>query len=251
MTGTLHIVGLGPGGPEHRTPAATAAIAGADAVVGYGPYVDLCTDALGAGQDVVRGAMGEEAERADQALALAADGACVALVSSGDAGVHGMAARTLARAAALPEPERPAVEVVPGVTAATAAAALVGAPLSDDFAVISLSDHNMDWEQVRDRLLRVAGAGLALALYNPRARGRTEQFDEALALLCTARGGRTPVCLVHDAGRPGQAVERTTLGVLDPERVTMRTLVLVAGEGAREEGPWLVAHRGGARELAR
>jgi precorrin-3B C17-methyltransferase len=243
MTGTLWIVGLGPGGPEHRTPAAADAVSGADVVVGYGRYVDQCADLI-EGQDVVRGEMGEEERRADEALELARGGLRVALVSSGDAGVHGMAARTLARAAALREDARPRVEVVPGVTAALAAAALAGAPLSDDFAVLSLSDHKLPWEQVELRLSAVCSAGLALALYNPRSARRAEQFERALAVLREHRPAETPVCLVHDAGRPGQAVERTTLAGLDPERVDMRTLVLVAGEGCRELGPWLVAERG-------
>ncbi|MGI8846331.1 MAG: SAM-dependent methyltransferase [Thermoleophilaceae bacterium] len=244
MTGTLWIVGLGPGAPEHRTGAAATAVKGADAVVGYGPYVDQCADLLAPRQRVVRGTMGEEGRRADEALQLAAAGDRVALVSSGDAGVHGMAARTLARAAALPEHERPHVEVIPGVTAALAAAALVGAPLSDDFAVLSLSDHHLAWEQVQRRLTAVAQAGLALALYNPCSTRRTEQFDRALEVLGRWREPGTPVRLVHDAGRPAELVEQTTLGGLDPARVTMRTLVLVAGEGANEAGGWLVAERG-------
>lgn len=248
MTGKLSIVGLGPGAPEHRTLAAAAAVSGAEAVVGFGPYVDQCSDLLGAHQRVVRGTMGQESERADEALSLAAAGASVALVSSGDAGVHGMAARTLARAAALPEAGRPEVEVVPGVTAALAAGALVGAPLSDDFAVISLSDHHLPWRLVERRLAAVAAAGLALALYNPRSSRRAGQFDRALELLSEHRPPATPLCLIYDAGRPGQGVERTTLGDLDPERVTMRTLVLVAGDGAREAGGWLVAERGAAVE---
>src|SRR5690242_15986336 len=122
MTGRLHIVGLGPGGSEHRTAAAAAAVRDAEVVIGYGPYVDQCADLLH-GQAVVRGAMGEELERAREAVERARD-ARVALVSSGDAGVHGMAARTLALAAGVD------VTVVPGVTAALATAARVGAPLA-------------------------------------------------------------------------------------------------------------------------
>jgi precorrin-3B C17-methyltransferase len=246
MTGALCIVGLGPGGPAHRTAAASAAVREADVVVGYGPYVDQCADLLGPGQEVVRGAMGEETRRADEALDLACAGRRVALVSSGDAGVHGMAARTLARAAALPEARRPRVEVVPGVTAALAGAALVGAPLADDFAVLSLSDLQVPWERVERRLAALAEAGLALALYNPRSARRTDQFDRALEILGAHRAADTPVCLVHDAARPGEAVERTTLAELEPARVAMRTLVLVAGEDARQAGPWLVAERGAA-----
>ncbi len=243
MTGTLHIVGLGPGAPEHRTGAAAAAVAGAEVVVGYGPYVDACADLLGPGARAVRGTMGEEGARADEALALAAAGARVALVSSGDAGVYGMAARTLARAAELGPDERPAVEVVPGLTAALAAGALLGAPLADDFAVLSLSDLHRPWEEIERRLGAVAAAGLALALYNPRSRERAWQLGRVLEVLREHRDDATAVALVDDATRPGQRLERTTLDAVDPERVTMRTLVLVAGDGARDAGPWLVAER--------
>jgi precorrin-3B C17-methyltransferase len=250
MTGTLAIVGLGPGAPEHRTAAATAAVAAAEVVVGYGPYVDACADLIGPGQRVVRGAMGEEAARADEALALAAAGARVALVSSGDAGVYGMAARTLARAAAVDAAQRPAVEVVPGVTAALAAGALLGAPLADDFAALSLSDLHVPWATVERRLALVAEAGLALALYNPRSRSRTWQFERALEVLREHRTDETPVGLVTDAAGPGEAVRRTTLGAVDPDAVDMRTVVLVAGEGARLAGPWLVADRGSVASAA-
>jgi precorrin-3B C17-methyltransferase len=242
--GTLHIVGLGPGGPEHRTPAAARAVAQADAVVGYGAYVDAVADLLHDGQRVIRGVMGQEERRADEALVLAAEGARVALVSSGDAGVHGMAARTLARAAELDPAERPEIVALPGVSAAQAAAAAAGAPLTDDFAVLSLSDMSMSWERVERRLVALAGSGLALALYNPRSSRRTAGFDRALAILRAARPERTPVVVAHDVTRPGEAIERTTLGALDPERVTMRTVVLVAGDTAVPAGPWLVALRG-------
>jgi precorrin-3B C17-methyltransferase len=240
MTGTLHIVGVGPGAAEHRTFAAARAVAEAEVVVGYGPYVDLVADLVEG--EVVRGVMGEEERRADEALALAAAGRRVALVSSGDAGVHGMAARTLARAAVLGVD----VTIVPGVTAAQAAAAAVGAPLTDDFAVLSLSDISTSWERVEARLHALAPSGLALALYNPRSKRRTAPFDRALAILRAARPADTPVVLAHDVTRPGEAIERTTLGALDPERVTMVTLVVVAGDTAAEAGPWLVALRGGA-----
>jgi precorrin-3B C17-methyltransferase len=243
MSGRLDIVGLGPGGAEHRTAAAAAAVMGAQVVIGYGPYVEQCADLL-RGQEVVRGAIGEEAQRADEALARAAAGARVALVSSGDAGVHGMAARTLARAAALPEDERPAIEVVPGVTAALAAGALLGAPLADDFAALSLSDLHVAWEVVERRLTAVAAAGLALALYNPRSRTRTWQLERVLEVLREHREGETPVAVVTDAARPGEHVARTTLATLDPETVTMRSLIVVAGDSGRVAGPWLVAERG-------
>jgi precorrin-3B C17-methyltransferase / cobalt-factor III methyltransferase len=244
MTGRLDIVGLGPGGAEHRTPAATAAVTDAEVVIGYGPYIEQCADLLHDAQEVVRGAMGEEGARADEALARAAAGARVALVSSGDAGVHGMAARTLARAAALPEDERPAVAVVPGVTAALAAGALLGAPLGDDFAALSLSDLHVAWEVVERRLTAVAAAGLALALYNPRSRTRTWQLERVLDVLREHRDHDTAVAVVTDAARPGEHVARATLATLDPQMVTMRSLLVVAGDSGRVAGPWLVAERG-------
>jgi precorrin-3B C17-methyltransferase len=243
MTGRLDIVGLGPGGPEHRTAAATAAVRGAEVVIGYGPYVEQCADLLDV-QVVVRGAMGEEAARAEEALRRAAAGARVALVSSGDAGVHGMAARTLARAAELTDDERPAIEVIPGVTAALAAGALLGAPLGDDFAALSLSDLHLSWEVVERRLTAVAAAGLALALYNPRSRTRTWQLERVLDVLREHRDARTPVGVVTDAARPGQRVERATLTTLDTDAVTMRSLLVVAGDSGRVTGEWLLAERG-------
>jgi len=244
MSGALWIVGLGPGGSEHRTAAAGEAVARAGVVIGYGPYVDQCADLLGAGHEVVRGRMGEEAARADEALARAAAGARVALVSSGDAGVYGMAARTLARAAALPGDARPDVHVVPGVTAALAAGALLGAPLADDWASLSLSDLHVAWERVEARLAACAAAGLALALYNPRSRTRSWQLERVLEVLREHRPGGTPVGLVTDAARDGQRVERTTLAALDPDRVTMRTVLIVAGDSGAVHGDWLVASRG-------
>jgi precorrin-3B C17-methyltransferase len=238
MTGSLDIIGLGPGGPEHRTPQAAEAIREAQVVIGYGPYVDQAGDLLGPAHEVVRGRIGEETARAEEALARAAAGARVALVSSGDAGVYGMAARTLARAAELDIE----VRVIPGLTAALAAAALLGAPLADDFAVLSLSDRQVPWERVARRLEAVAAAGLALCLYNPRSGERP--LDRALEAIRKYRPGDTPVALVTDAARPGERVHRTILSEVDPDAVGMRTVIVVGGESATAAGPWLVAARG-------
>jgi precorrin-3B C17-methyltransferase len=240
--GVLNIVGLGPGAAEHRTQAAVDAVRSADVVVGYGAYVDQCADLLTAAHEVVRGAMGQEEARADEALARATAGARVALVSSGDPGVYGMAGRTLARAAALASP--PVVRVIPGVTAALAAGALLGAPLGDDWASLSLSDIHTPWATIERRLTAVADAGIALALYNPRSRTRTWQLERVLEVLRERRSPSTPVALVSDATRPAQSVVATSLGAVDPEAVSMRTVVLVAGESAEWAEPWLVARRG-------
>jgi precorrin-3B C17-methyltransferase len=233
---TLAIVGLGPGAPEHRTEAASRAVREADVVVGYGPYVDQCADLLDV-QDVVRGRMGEEVERASEALARARH-ARVTLVSSGDAGVHGMAARTLALAAGMDV----RVEVIPGVTAALAAAARLGAPLADDWATLSLSDLQVPWATVERRLSGVAAAGLALALYNPAS--RTRSFARAQEILLVHRAPDTPVAVATDVARAGESIATSTLATLDVTAVTMRSLVLVAGESGAWAGPWLVGTRG-------
>jgi precorrin-3B C17-methyltransferase len=206
-------------------------------VAGYGPYVDQCADLLD-GQEVLRGRMGEEEARALEAVERAAAGARVALVSSGDAGVHGMAARTLAAATGVD------VEVIPGVTAALAVAARVGAPLADDWATLSLSDLNVPWDVVARRLSALAASGIALALYNPRS--RTRPLERALDVLAAHRLPETPVIVATDVFRPDESVTATTLGELDPEAVTMRSLLLVAGDTAHWTGGWLVATRGAA-----
>jgi precorrin-3B C17-methyltransferase len=237
MSGSLSIVGLGPGGPEHRTAAAAEAVRAADVVVGYGPYLDQCADLLD-GQEIVRGRMGEELARAAEAVSRARAGAQVALVSSGDAGVHGMASRTLDLAAGVP------VTVIPGVTAALAVAARVGAPLADDWATLSLSDLHVPWETVERRLTALAASGVALALYNPRSTSRVAPFDRALTVLRSLKPADTVAVIATDVTRPGETIVRTTLAALDPERVTMRSLVLIAGETGGWADDWLVARRG-------
>jgi len=241
--GLLSVVGIGPGGRAHRTHAADEALGAANVVIGYGPYLDQCADALAAGQRVVRGEMGDEAGRAARAVDEARAGARVALVSSGDAGVYGMATLALEAAAALPEGDRPRIEVVPGVTAALAAAALLGSPLGHDFACLTLSDVRTPWADVERRLHALAAADVALALYNPRSRGRPWQLGRARDILAGHRPGGTPVGVVTDAGRAGQRVTLTTLAELDPALAGMTSLVLVGASTSRMAGPWLVAAR--------
>jgi precorrin-3B C17-methyltransferase len=243
VTGTLTVVGLGPGSPAHRTRAAEDAIRDADVIIGYGPYLAACVDLTGPHQTLLPGTIGAEEQRAVDAVHAAVDGARVTLVSSGDAGIYGMAALALTTAAALPAQRRPAVRVVPGVTAATAAGALLGAPLARDFACVSLSDLLTSWEAVEARLRAVAAADLVLALYNPRSAGRPWQLGRARDVLAEHRPGDTPVGLVTDAGRDGERVELTTLAELDPSRAGMRTVVIVGSSQTTRIGDWLVTAR--------
>jgi precorrin-3B C17-methyltransferase len=240
VTGLLSVVGLGPGAPAHRTPAAQDAVRDAQAVFGYHGYLAACADLTGPHQSVVPSGIGAEQRRAQDAVRAAAGGARVALVSSGDAGIYGMASWALTTVTALPPARRPAVRVVPGLTAAIAASALLGAPLARDFACLSLSDLLAPWAAVEARLRAVAAADLVLALYNPRSRGRSWQLPRARDVLAEYRPGDTPVGLVTDAGRDSERVELTTLATLDPARTGMHTVVIVGATSTSRLGGWLV-----------
>ncbi|MEO7194716.1 MAG: precorrin-3B C(17)-methyltransferase [Pseudonocardiaceae bacterium] len=243
MTGLLSIVGLGPGGPAHRTRAAEDAVRDAQVVLGYHAYLAACADLTGPHQNVLPSDIGTERQRAEDAVSAAAGGARVALVSAGDAGIYGMASLALTAAVAMEPARRPPVRVVPGITAAIAAGALLGAPLARDFACLTLSDLLAPWEAVETRLRAVAAADLVLALYNPRSRGRSWQLGRAREVLAEYRPGDTPVGLVTDAGRDGERVELTTLATLDPSRAEMRTVVIVGAATTSQLGPWLVTAR--------
>jgi len=239
--GRLRVVGLGPGATALRTPAAETAVRHAQVVIGYTPYVDACADLLQPHQDVVRSPIGEEAVRAKQALAEAAGGREVALVCSGDPGVYAMASITLELAADAPGVE---IEIVPGVTAAHAAAAAVGAPLGHDFATISLSDLLTPWEAIEARLRAAAAAEFALALYNPRSGRRTWQLDAARRILLAHRAPSTPVAVVTDATRADEHIQVTTLAELDPTEAGMTTCVLVGASSTRVVDGRVVTPRG-------
>ena len=224
MQGKLYVVGLGPGALDHLTPAAAAAIAAAEAVVGYRTYLELIPELL-VGKEVVSSGMMKEVERCREALRLAAAGRQVALVSSGDAGIYGMAGLAL-ELQPLAAPDI-AVEVVPGVSAVQAAAARLGAPLMHDFAVVSLSDLLTPWTLIRRRLEAAASADFVVALYNPKSRGRATQLGEAVAILLRHRGPATPVGIVRNACRHDETVTVTDLAGLAAAEVDMLSLVIV------------------------
>lgn len=238
--GRLSLVGLGPGAPAHRTAAAEAAVRSADVVVGYSAYLDLARDLLGPGQEVLERGIGDEVVRAKEAVAEAEAGRTVALVCSGDAGVYGMASLV----GELAEHLDADLEVVPGVTAATAAAALLGAPLGHDFVVVSLSDLLTPWDVVASRLDAAGRADLVTVLYNPRSAGRPDHLARARDILLRHRLPATPVGIVTDAFRPGQRVALSTLGDLDPTTVGMTTTVIVGSSATRVTGGRMVTPRG-------
>ena len=222
--GEVVVVGTGPAGRDWLTPQVAAVLSAADDLVGYGPY--LARVPPNPRQDRHASDNRVEADRAAHALDLAAAGRCVAVVSGGDPGVFAMAAAVLEVAAQEKYVDVP-VRVLPGVTASSAVAAAVGAPLGHDHAVISLSDRLKPWEVVAERLVAAARADLAIAIYNPRSTARPWQLAAARDLLLEHRAPDTPVVLGRDVGGAGERVTVTTLAGMDPEQVDMRTLVIV------------------------
>jgi cobalt-precorrin 5A hydrolase / precorrin-3B C17-methyltransferase len=232
--GRLAIIGIGPGDAAWRTAEAEAALAGASDVVGYGLYLDLLGPAIH-GKARHESGLGAEAARAAMALDLAASGRSVALVSSGDAGIYGLATLVFEL---IERNERPgwgrvAVSVVPGISALQAAAARLGAPLGHDFCAISLSDLLTPWPLIERRLRAAAEGDFVLALYNPRSARRQTQLAAARDLLLRHRASETPVALARNLGRAGETVRITTLGALDPDAADMLTLVLIGSSATR------------------
>ncbi|CCD97812.1 precorrin-3B C(17)-methyltransferase [Bradyrhizobium sp. STM 3809] len=233
MTGTLTIVGVGPGAPELITPAASAAIARATDLIGYGPYLDRVTT-LRAGQLRHASDNRVELDRARHALQLASDGRHVAVVSGGDPGVFAMAAAVFEAVEAGPPDWRDLdIRVEPGVTAMLAAAAEVGAPLGGDFCAISLSDNLKSWATIQRRLEAAAGADFVIALYNPISKARPHQLGEAFALLRRIKPPTTIVALVRAAGSGDVGAIITSLAEVDPAKADMRTLVLIGSTATR------------------
>lgn len=241
--GRLSIVGLGPGDPALLTPQARAAVEAADMVLGYAAYVAQVRAWRPVG-DYRASPIGDEQARAREALALAAEGLRVALVSSGDAGVYGMASIALEEWARWPSATAPRIEVVPGLTALLAAAALLGAPLATDFAAVSLSDLLVPWPAIARRLEAVAAADFVVALYNPASGGRRWQLPEACTILRRHRPDATPVGVVRNAYRPDQRVAIVPLAELLVQPVDMLTIIVVGSSQTRRVGDLLLTPRG-------
>jgi len=229
--GSLAIVGLGPGRREYMTPRALKAVAHADYVLGHSTYLEPLEPLL-KGKTVISSSMGKEVDRAEQAIDLAKNHA-VAIVSGGDAGVYGMASIVLEvlehRGVVIP------VEVIPGVTAATAAASRVGSPLSGDFAVISLSDLLTPLDVIETRLDAVFALGIPVVLYNPKSRGRPHNFALAVEHARKHLGQTTPIAIVKNALREDEETVITTLGEIEEHEpaVDMHTTVIIGGTESR------------------
>jgi precorrin-3B C17-methyltransferase len=232
MSGTLTVVGLGPGDPRYLTPEATAALADAQALYGYGPYLNRV--AMRAGQSRHPSDNREECARAAGALRHAAQGARIAIVSGGDPGVFAMAAAVCEAIETGPEAWRTLdVAFIPGITAMLAVAARIGAPLGHDFCALSLSDNLKPWELIERRLDAAASAGFVIALYNPVSRARPWQFGNAIARLRRHLPPTTPVVFGRALGRPDERVDVTTLEAADTKNADMATVVIVGSRQTR------------------
>ena len=255
--GVLTVVGLGPGTPVWRTPAADRTIAAATHLVGYRGYLDLLP--AGGGQVRHAYALGEETERVDRALALAAGGHRVALICSGDPGVYAMAALVFERlereTSARPGWRRSEIVVLPGVSAMHGAAALAGAPLGHDFCAISLSDLLTPWTVIEQRLEAAAAGDFVVALYNPASMRRRRGLARAVEILAARRPATTPVVVARSIGREGETITVTRLQDLDQSSIDMMTLLIVGSTETRSFGGRVYTPRGygmqgGAREGA-
>ncbi|MER6731771.1 precorrin-3B C(17)-methyltransferase [Streptomyces puniciscabiei] len=237
--GRLAVVGLGPGARDLLTPRAAAELRRASVLVGLDQYVDQIRDLLRPGTRVLESGLGAEEERARTAVAQAREGHAVALIGSGDAGVYAMASPALAEAS-----DDIDVVGVPGVTAALAAGAVLGAPLGHDHVSISLSDLHTPWEVIERRVRAAAEADIVVTFYNPRSRGRDWQLPKALGILAEHREPTTPVGVVRNASRPDESSRVTTLAELDPATVDMMTVVTVGNTATRIIAGRMVTPRG-------
>lgn len=236
----LYIVGLWPGDTQLITPQATAALAESQVVCGYTVYIDLIRP-LCQGKQIITTPMTQEIERCRMALERAAAGNTTAMVCSGDAGVYGMAGLLLELSAEYPEME---IQVVPGITAAISGAAVLGAPLIHDFAVISLSDLLTPWEKIERRLLNAAAADFVICLYNPRSRKRADYLARACDIVMRHQPPDTVCGIVRNIGREGQQSQVMPLKELRDAPVDMFTTVFIGNSATRALGGRMVTPRG-------
>ncbi len=240
----IFVVGLGPGGWNEMTPRAAAALEQSDVIFGYSTYIDLIREQF-AHKRLETTPMTKEVERCRQTLAEAQKGQTVALVSSGDAGVYGMAGVLMEVAKDSPEVE---IEVVPGITAACSAAAVLGAPLTHDFCLVSLSDLLTPWETIERRLQCAAQGDFVICLYNPSSRQRHNYLKKACYIIGQYKRSDTPSGWVRNAGRPGETHYIGTLAEMAEQEVDMFTTVLIGNDQTFVMNGRLVTPRG-YREL--
>ncbi len=238
--GKVLVVGIGPGNFENMTIRADRALSSCDAIVGYPVYVDLVKDRY-PGKALYATPMTQEVKRCQLALELAREGKDVCVVCSGDSGIYGMAALVYELRGAQREPE---VETIPGLTAACSGAAVLGAPLTHDFAVISLSDRLTPWEKIEKRILCAAEADFSIAIYNPASHGRPEHLKRACEILLRVLPGERLCGVVRNIGRSGEEKQILTLGELKDADVDMFCTVFIGNSSTKTLENKLITPRG-------
>ncbi len=239
----ISIIGIGPGSLDEMTPRARIAIESAQVVAGYNTYIKLIEPLLD-GKKIIGRAMMQEVERSRLAIDEALAGHNVAVVSSGDSGVYGMAGLVVDMILDLPEDIRPQFEVIAGVSAVNAVAAILGAPLMHDFAIISLSDLMTPWELIKKRVRCAAEADFVIALYNPKSKRRVTQLDEVQKIILNFRDKDTPVGIVTNAGRDGETKIISTLENFIREDINMFTLVIIGNSQSFVKAGFMLTPRG-------
>lgn len=241
--GKIIVIGIGPGSLEDMTPRALKAIQTAEVVVGYTTYIKLIT-ALIKDKEVVGTAMMQEIDRCTIAVESAAKGKNTVVVSSGDAGVYGMAGLILELLMKYEKTSRPEVEIIAGISAVNAAAAILGAPLMHDFAVISLSDLLTPWELIKKRAEHAAQGDFVIALYNPKSKKRIKNIEEIRKIMLKYKSPQTPVGIVSNASREGQHAIISTLENFINEEINMFSLVIIGNSKTYEKDGFMITPRG-------
>lgn len=243
-TAPLRVIGLGPGSQDLLSPQALAALEQSQCIVGYTAYMDMVPESLKRGKTCISTGMMGEVERCAKAIDAALAGHATAVVCSGDPGIYALAGLVLEMLDERGLIESLPVEIVPGIPAVCAAAALLGAPLTHDFACVSLSDLLTPWPRIVRRLEAALGADFVLAIYNPRSKRRVRQLEEALVIAARHLDPQTPVGIVRQAFRPDQSVAIVPLADVRPNDIDMLSILIIGNAETRRMGQFMVTPRG-------
>lgn len=239
----LYVVGIGPGNYDNMTIRADKALKASDVIVGYGVYVDLVKDRY-EDKEFFTSPMTKEVLRCEKAVEFAAEGKTVSIICSGDSGIYGMAALIYEVAENKDALDKIEIEVIPGITSASSGSAILGAPLTHDFAVISLSDRLTPWETIEDRLKKAAEADFAIAIYNPASKGRPDHLKKACEIISEIVPAERPCGIARNIGREGESARVLTFSELMNADVDMFCTVFIGNSGSRIIDGKLVTPRG-------
>ena len=234
----IYVVGIGPGKKGDMTFRAYDALEKSDVIIGYKTYIDLIKEYFPE-KELISSPMKKEVDRCREVVEIAESGKTVSLISSGDAGIYGMAGIMLEIV-----PESIETEIIPGVTASNAAAATAGAPLMHDFATISLSDLLTDWDLIKKRVDLASQGDFVISLYNPKRKGRTTQIEDAAEIMLKYKSPETPVAIVRNAGREDERVTAATLGTMLEHEIDMLTVIIIGNSKTFMKNGKIITPRG-------